>query len=85
MNALCKFQLGKQGLTDNFILNIEKAFQTHKNVKINVLKSSIEEGKKGKTQVKEYADKILSRLGPNYTARAVGFVISIKKWRKARS
>ena len=72
-------QLGKQGITDNFIFTLEKYFKNHKNVKICVLKSAGHE--RGK--VKKYSEEILERLGDKYTSRVIGFTIVVKKWRKA--
>ena len=77
-----KLQLGKQGVTDNFIYTINNMFNTHRNVKISVLKSARGEGKEGKTKVKSIADELLEKLGKNYTAKIIGFTIIIKKWRK---
>lgn len=74
----CKFQLGKQGVTDNFIGTLRTAFKTHKNIKVCVLKGAGRE----KQKVKEYAEEIINRLGKNYTTRVIGFTIMIKKWRK---
>jgi len=71
-------QLGKNGITDNFIETLKNHFKTRKNVKISVLKSAGHD----KEKVKEYNKKILDALGKNYTSRIVGFSIFIKKWRK---
>ncbi len=72
-------QLGKQGLTDNFLETLRTHFKKHQNVKISVLKNAGHT----KEQAKEYAEKILEALGVNYTARIIGFTISLKKWRRA--
>lgn len=77
-------QLGKQGVTENFIYTIKNMFTTHKNVKISVLKSARGDGKEGKLKVKSYSEDILEKLGKKYTAKIIGFTIIIKKWRKAR-
>ena len=71
-------QLGKQGITENFISTLQSHFKKHDTVKISVLKNAGHE----KSKVKEYADEILERLGKNFSARTVGFTISIKKWRR---
>ncbi len=78
MPSLSKTQLGKQGLTDNFIQTLKSHFEKHKDVKVSVLKSA------ERTEIKEYKKKILEKLGPNYTARTIGFTINVKKWRKPR-
>ena len=73
-------QLGKNGLTDNFISTLKDHFKKHEQVRISVLKSAGHE----KTQVRGMAEKLLSELGKNYTARVIGFKIVLRKWRKAR-
>ncbi len=71
-------QLGKQGISENFIGTLKSHFDKCKNVKISVLKSV----RKNKLQVKEFSEEILEKLGKNYTARVIGFTIFVKKWRK---
>ena len=80
MPTIIRIQLGKQGLTENFIESLRNNFKKHENVKISVLKSAGHD----KIKVKEYSEEILETLGKNYTAKIVGFTIAVKKWRKAR-
>ena len=80
MKILCKIQLGKQGITENFIETLKNHFKNHGNVKVCVLKSAGHDKKK----VKEYSEEILGKLGKKYTARIVGFTIFVKKWRRER-
>ncbi|HLC87242.1 MAG TPA: YhbY family RNA-binding protein [Candidatus Nanoarchaeia archaeon] len=77
-------QLGKQGITDNFIDTLKNHLKNHQNIKISVLKSARPEGREGKKKVQEYTDKILEKLGPNYSSKVIGFTIAIKKLRKVR-
>lgn len=70
-------QIGKNGLTDNLIETIRVHFTKRKNVKVSVLRG----GEPNKEKIKEMSEKILSKLGPNFTARIVGFTIFLKKWR----
>ncbi len=77
-------QLGKNKITENFILSLKNQFKKHNLIKIHVLKSARESGKKGKQEVKEYLNEILKTLGKKYTGRVIGFTIVVKKWRKAR-
>ena len=71
-------QIGKNGLTDNFIKTLKNNFKNYDNVRISVLKSAGHE----KSNVKEMAVKILEELGNHYTVRVIGFKIVIKKWRR---
>ena len=71
-------QLGKQGITENFIATLKNHFNRHDNVKVHVLKS-IGHNKK---DMKKYAEDIIEKLGKHYTAKTIGFSIFIKKWRR---
>ena len=79
MSNLSQTQLGKQGITDNFIETLKNHFKKHDNVKISVLKSASHDREK----IKKFSDEILERLGKNYTIKVIGFTIFVKKWRKA--
>jgi RNA-binding protein YhbY len=72
-------QIGKNGLTENFFMNLENEFKNHENVKIVVLKNAGHE----KKNVADMNTKILERMGNKYTSRVIGFTINLKKWRKA--
>ena len=60
-------QLGKKGITENFIETLNSHFKSHGIVKISVLKSAGHE----KTKVKEYKDEILTHLGKKYTGKII--------------
>jgi RNA-binding protein YhbY len=76
-------QLGKNGITKEFIKDIEKRLEKDRNItmKVSVLKSARPEGKK---DVKKYADELVDKLGVKYTVKTMGFSIFLRKWRKAR-
>ena len=78
MARLLIIQLGKKGLTDNFIETLKSHFKKHENIKISVLKSACRD----KEELKKMSDEILEKLGKNYTAKKIGYTIAIKKWRK---
>lgn len=77
---LSEIQLGKNGITENFLETLKDHFKKHENVKISVLKSAGH----NKDKVKKYKNEILKELGKKYTARVIGFTIMVKKWRKPR-
>lgn len=92
-------QLGKLGLTENFILTLKKHFEKHKNIRISVLKSARDPAHcnsqgsphsrnhsagQDKEKIKEYSNEILEKLGKNYTSKLIGFKIILKKWRKEK-
>ena len=73
-------QLGKSGITENFIATLKNHFNRHDNVKVHVLKSAGH----SKEDIKKYSKDIIEKLGKHYSAKTLGFSIFIKKWRKAR-
>ena len=81
MASVSNMQLGKSGITDNFIITLKDHFKNNQNVKVSVMRSILPE-KGGKKQVEKYSEEILEKLGKKYTARVLGFCISIKKWRR---
>ena len=72
-------QLGKNGMSDNFIETLKAHFNKHDNVKVSVLKSAGHD----REAVKKYMEEILEKLGDRYTAKILGFTIFIKRWRRA--
>ena len=78
MPPVRQIQLGKNGVTDNFIESLKHQFNDCKNVKVSVLASA----RKSKDDVKKYSDEIIEKLGKNYTARVIGFTIVLKRWRQ---
>ena len=70
--------LGKNGITENFIESLKDHFKNHVNVKISVLKGAGHD----KETVRKYNEEILEKLGRKYTAKTVGFTISLKKWKR---
>lgn len=73
-----EIQLGKKGISEDFIKTIQDMFKTHDHVRISVLKSAGHE----KNKVKDFSEQILEGLGDNYTSKIIGFTIVIKRWRK---
>ena len=80
MHKMGHVQLGKQGISKNFIETLKNHFKSHENIKVSVLKSAEHD----KDKVKKYSEEILENLGNNYTSKIIGFTIVLKKWRKAK-
>lgn len=80
MPTIGNLQLGKNGLTENFILTLKNYFKKRGNVKISLLKSF----GRDKKEVKKISQEILAKLGKNYTSKIIGYTIALKKWRKNR-
>lgn len=77
MVRLGQMQIGKQGLTDNFIETLKKHFDKFRTVKISVLKSATRDRK----EIKNMGEEIAAKLGSNFTSRVLGFTIVIQRWR----
>ena len=79
MASVGEMQLGKNGVTDNFIETLKGYFANHGTVKVSVLRSCA-----GRENMKKLSTDVLNKLGIHYTARVIGFTLAVKKWRKAR-
>ena len=73
-------QLGKQGITENFINGLKNQFKDSQVMKISVLKSATRD----RGEIIKIKDELLENLGKNFTGRIIGFTIILRKWRKAR-
>lgn len=82
MTSQLEIQLGKKGLSEEFLQGLKKRFENKsiKNIKIKVLRSARE----NREDMKKYSEEILKFLGEKYSTRIIGFTIIIMKWRKAR-
>jgi len=78
MSTIRQIQLGKNGLTENFICNLKHHFDTCKNIKISVLKSCC----RNKEELKKIYEEILEKMGKTYTTKIIGYTIIVKKWRR---
>ncbi|MEK6895614.1 MAG: YhbY family RNA-binding protein [Nanoarchaeota archaeon] len=72
-------QLGKQGVTDNFIETLKGYFKNHTQVRISVLRSAT----RNKEELKKINEKILEALGKNYKSRVIGYTLVINKFKKS--
>jgi len=73
-----EIQLGKNGITNNFLATLKTYFDKVRTVKVTVLASARE----SKEDVKKYSEELLEKMGVYYTAKVIGFTITLKKWRK---
>jgi len=82
MTSQVEIQLGKRGITPDFLDGLKKRFGKSeiKNIKIKVLSSARE----SKEDVKKYAEEIINYLGKKFDYRVIGFSIFVKKLRKNR-
>ncbi len=80
---MVKMQIGKKGLTSEFIESVKFAFKNSEVVRVNLLKNS----KRDREETKKIAEEIVNGLGGKkgeYTHKIIGFTIAIRKWRKPR-
>lgn len=77
-----EIQLGKKGVTQEFLEDLKKRFEkfSNKTIRIRVLRSA----RNSKEDVKKYAQEIGGKLGDKFTQKVIGFTIIVRKWRKAR-
>jgi len=78
---MVNMQLGKAGLTENFIETLKATFKRHENVKISLLPSFSREREK----VVETAEQLVSSLDEKkfkYPYKIIGFTIILLKRRK---
>lgn len=71
-----KFQIGKKGLTDEFIKQIEITFKTCRKIKIDILRSACRD----KEEAKKMAEILVDRLGKNYDYKLIGYVLTIMQF-----
>jgi RNA-binding protein YhbY len=80
MANMIKLNLGKKGLTPEFIENLKKLFVTAEHVRVSMLKSSTRD----KGEAKKWAEEIVSQLGKNFTYNIIGYTLILRKWRKGK-
>ena len=80
MKPIKTLQIGKNGLSETFISQARRVFEDAEVVKISILKSACRD----KTQAKEMADKLMEALGKNFGYRLVGYVLTVRKFRKVQ-
>jgi len=68
-------QLGKNGVTQNFIETLKMHFNKCRFVKVHLLKSAQEE----RSNKEEIAKEIVKKLGKEYSFKIIGFKIILKK------
>ncbi|MBI3623857.1 YhbY family RNA-binding protein [Candidatus Pacearchaeota archaeon] len=76
-----KVQMGKAGLTDNFIKTLENHFKKYSIIKISVLKSCCRD----REEFKKISDKILDSLGNHYNIKTIGWTLIVRKWKRVVS
>jgi len=77
--VLLKLQIGKNGLSQEFLENLKARFVTAENARISILKT----GTRNREELKQWEEKILTFLGNNFKSKVIGYTIVLRKLRKA--
>lgn len=80
MTNMVKLQMGKNGLTPEFMENLKKIFVNAEHVRVGMLKSSTRD----KSEAKKWADEIVTGLGKNFSYKLIGYTLVIRRWRKSK-
>ncbi len=75
MEKIKKFQLGKRGVSQNFIEQIKNSFKNTKRIKISVLKSCC----RNKEDIRNIAEELIKNFGEKFSYKIIGFVIVLMK------
>ena len=80
MKHIKRFQIGKKGLTKEFIEQLKKTFENKdtERVKIDILKSAC----RNKKEAREIGNRILEEMGRKYQYKLVGYVLTLMRFRK---
>ena len=78
MKPIKKIQLGKKGLTPEFIEQVRKIFEKESLLKISILKSAC----RNKQDAIKIADNLKNSLGKKFNYRLIGYTITLMKFRK---
>jgi len=73
-----KLQIGKKGLTKEFVEQVRRIFENVHIVKISILKSCC----RGREEAEKIGKELIQGLGVNYTYNLIGYVLTVRKWRK---
>ena len=78
MKQIKRLQMGKNGLSDSFVEQVESIFENETLIKISILKSACRD----KSEADKIAKKLIEKLGRKYDYKLVGYVLTIVKYRK---
>jgi RNA-binding protein YhbY len=73
-----KLQMGKNGLSEEFVEQVKKIFEKESILKISLLRSAT----RNKMEAEKIANDLIDKLGKNYVYRLIGYVLVINKFRR---
>ena len=80
MKPIKRLQIGKKGLSPSFIEQVKKIFNDEEDLKMSILKSACRDKKEAKIM----ADSLVEALGKKYSHKLIGYVLTIRKFRKVQ-
>tara|TARA_Y100000310_G_C20146229_1_gene562574 strand:+ start:152 stop:397 length:246 start_codon:yes stop_codon:yes gene_type:complete len=80
MKQIKKLQMGKNGLSPEFIGQVKSIFENETLIKISILKSACRD----KGEAKKIAEELVGVLGDKYGYKLIGYVLTITKFRKVQ-
>jgi len=80
MKPIKRFQIGKKGLTEEFVEQMRSVFKNERAVKISILKSACRD----KKEADRIGGELVEKLGKNFIYKLIGYVLVVKKMRKKR-
>lgn len=83
MPNIIQLQIGKNGLTKPFIEGLAKTFKKHDLIKVSVLKSALRDREALKKMAENLCSELKALEKKDFTYKAIGYTLVIKKWRKA--
>jgi RNA-binding protein YhbY len=78
MKPIKQLQLGKAGLSDAFVEQVQSIFKNEKALKISILKSACRD----KDDAKKIGEELVEKLGTKFGFKLVGYVLTVVKFRK---
>jgi RNA-binding protein YhbY len=78
MKPIKQLQLGKAGLSDAFVEQVQSIFKNEKALKISILKSACRD----KDDAKKIGKELVEKLGTKFGFKLVGYVLTVVKFRK---
>ena len=80
MKQIKKLQLGRKGLTPEFVEQVKSIFENETLIKVSILKSACRD----KVEAKKMAEDLVGILGKKYGYKLIGYVLTITKFRKVQ-
>ncbi len=74
-NQIASFQIGKNGINSGIVTTLDNLLETHKHIRISVLKSS----GRDRSSIKTMAKDLVSKLKYNCACKIIGFTIVLRR------